>query len=145
MEMQELEAKIKSLENEVDIIKDIEAIRRLQKSYGYYVEHLMVDEVTELWSDDGELQLVGWGAFKGKEKIRSVWTKMRNDNPLQYIYLAMQLSDIIDIAPDGKTAKARWYSLGGGGSRTTDEKGQTIRGSLSTGVCENQYIKVDGI
>jgi hypothetical protein len=48
VELQELEAKIKSLENEVVIFKDIEAIRRLQKSYGYYVEHLMVEEVTDL-------------------------------------------------------------------------------------------------
>ena len=32
MEMQELEAKIKALESEVATFKDIEAIRRLQKS-----------------------------------------------------------------------------------------------------------------
>jgi hypothetical protein len=60
MEIQELEAKITALENEVSFFKDIETIRRLQKSYGYYVEHLMVDELAELWSDDGELQWMGW-------------------------------------------------------------------------------------
>jgi hypothetical protein len=85
MEMQELEAKIKALESEVATFKDIEAIRRLQKSYGYYAEHLMVDELTELWADDGELQWIGWGSFKGKEKIKTVWTKMRKDNPAPYI------------------------------------------------------------
>jgi hypothetical protein len=91
------------------------------------------------------LQWVGWGTFKGKEKIRSVWAKMRNDNLPPYIYRAMQLSDIIDIAPDGKTAKGRWYCLGGGGSRTTGDISQVTKGSLSTGVYENQYVKVDGI
>ena len=145
MENQELEAKIKALESEVATFKDIEAIRRLQKSYGYYVEHLMVDELTELWADDGELQWVGWGSFKGKEKIKTVWAKMRKDNPAPYINLAMQLSDIIDIAPDGNTAKGRWYSLSGSGSRTTVDTNQITKGSLSAGIGENQYIKVNGI
>lgn len=140
-----LEARVKELENQVSIFKDIEAIRRLQKSFGYYIEHLMVDEITELFADDGQFQWVGWGTFKGKEKIKSVWSKMRNDNPPAYIYLAMQLSDIIDVAPDGKTAKGRWYCLGGNGSRTTDDKGQTTKGSFWTGVYENQYVKLDGV
>ena len=45
-----LEAKLKSLEGleaKVQIPEDPEAIQRLQKAYGYYLEHMMVEDIVE--------------------------------------------------------------------------------------------------
>ena len=36
-----LEQKVKTQEIQLTILKDIEAIKKLQKAYGYYVEHMM--------------------------------------------------------------------------------------------------------
>jgi hypothetical protein len=45
-----LEANLKSLEGleaKVQIPEDPEAIQKLQKAYGYYLEHMMVEDIVE--------------------------------------------------------------------------------------------------
>jgi hypothetical protein len=98
-----------------------------------------------LWADDGELIWCGWGTFKGKERIRNVWRTLRKDNPKEFLHIAIQFSPIVTVAPDGKTAKGRWYCLGGGGSQTTDQKGQTSKGFFWVGLDENSYVKENGV
>ena len=36
---------------------------------------------------------------------------MKSENP-EYLHQVMQLSGIVDVAPDGKTAMGRWYGFG---------------------------------
>jgi hypothetical protein len=145
MKIEELEARLKTLEDQnrtlqdrVRTIEDIEEINRLQRCYGYYLEHVMVDEMAELWADDGEMQWVGFGTFKGKGKIRQAWAILRGWIPTYGLHLAIQVSPIVDVAPDGKTAKGRWYGIVGGvmGGR---------RSSIQIGIYENKYVKQDGV
>jgi hypothetical protein len=45
-----LEAKLKSLEGldvKIRILEDTKAIQKLQKAYGYYLEHMMVEDMVE--------------------------------------------------------------------------------------------------
>jgi hypothetical protein len=51
----------------------------------------------------------------------------------------MQLSGIVDVDPDGKTAKGRWYGFG---PHAIPVDG--IRATWSFGVYENEYIKENG-
>ena len=48
MNAQELAAKVRALEDKVRILEDIEEIKKLQRAYGYYLEHGMVDDVVDL-------------------------------------------------------------------------------------------------
>jgi hypothetical protein len=41
MDVEALLERIQALEAEVRELKDIEAIKRLQRAYGYYAEHMM--------------------------------------------------------------------------------------------------------
>jgi hypothetical protein len=48
MNLQEMETRIKELEKQVQKLRDIEDIQRLQKSYGYYLQHWMYEEIIDL-------------------------------------------------------------------------------------------------
>ena len=54
MNIEEMEAKLKALEDQVKAqekkvttLEDIEAIKRLQKAYNYYVEHMLGQEIID--------------------------------------------------------------------------------------------------
>ena len=40
------------LETQVQVLQDTEAIRNLEVAYGYYLEHLMVEEIADCWAEN---------------------------------------------------------------------------------------------
>ena len=85
MNSQTLEARLDSLESEVNTLKqqveekdrqlqtlqDIEDIKRLQCAYGYYLEHWMSDEIVDLFSKSPEVSgTFVEGTYTGQEGIR---------------------------------------------------------------------------
>jgi hypothetical protein len=126
-----LEEQNELLKKRVTILEDIEAIQKVERAYGYYLEHMLYDEVTDLWADNGaELEWMGLGVFKGKGEIRKAWKTLRDSEPPEFIHMSIQVSPYIQLAPDGKTATGRWYCIG---IATTQ------------GLYENEYIKEEGI
>jgi hypothetical protein len=162
MNLEQLEARLKTLENKLGNLEDIEKIKKVQRAYGYYLERIMYNEVTDLWCDgpDAEMQWLGVGVFKGKETIRKVWATVR-EWPAEATHMAIQLSPFITVDPDGKTAHGRWYCLGESAARrsqTTDDiraedatkrgpapKGEIVTPVIMLGLYENDYVKQDGI
>ena len=51
MNIRGIEARLLELEDKVRILDDIEAIKKLQRSYGYYIEHWMYEEIVDCFSD----------------------------------------------------------------------------------------------
>ena len=142
MNSKETEAKIKELEKKVATLQDIEEIQRLQKAYGFYLEHWMYQEVIDCFSDspDTVLNLVA-GIYYGKEGVRRYFTgeKARSADP-ELLHQIMQLSGIVDIAKDGKTAEGRWYGFGAAALPT----GKGVLQSLTAGIYTVEYIKEGG-
>ena len=140
MTKQELEARIKSLEDEIRCLKDIEEIKKLQRIYGYYLERWQWAEVTELFSDrpDASVEIGDLGVYLGKKSIERFF--YREKISPTYLHVLMQVSGVVDVDPDGKTAKGRWYGFGCF-AFDTDECVKPIWGS---GVYENEYIKENG-
>jgi hypothetical protein len=66
MDVEQLEARIKELEAKVSIFQDIEAIKKLQRAYGYYLEHWRVANIFGLFSKRPEVVVkVHSGEFRG--------------------------------------------------------------------------------
>jgi hypothetical protein len=53
----------------------------------------------------------------------------------------MPTAGIVDLAPDGKTAKGRWYGFFLGAQRREG----ALRSLIGCGIWENDFIKEDGI
>ena len=141
MKSQEMEARIKELENQVRTLQDIEEIRRLQKSYGYFLQYWMADEIIDLFSDgpDTVLSLFA-GTFLGKEGVRKYFKSVNTDQNPEFLHQVMQLSDVIDIGQDGKTAEGRWYGYGSVAFPT----GKGVRPAAFSGIYTCEYVKEDG-
>ena len=136
-----LEKQVKEQQKEIRRLADIEAIKKLQKAYGYYVEHMMWREIIDCFSDSPDVCL-DWleGKYLGKAGVRKYFERMESMPP-EFMHQVMQIAGIVDIEPDGKTAKGRWYAFGG--IFIPRENG--MRRSFVTGIYELVYIKEDGV
>jgi hypothetical protein len=82
----DLEARIKVLEDHLRTTRDIQEIERLQRIYGYYLEHWMAREIIDLFADGTDTGLE-WpeGKYNGRSGIRSARRRMRSDNDQRHL------------------------------------------------------------
>jgi hypothetical protein len=140
---QEMEKRIKELEKQVEVLRDIEDIQRLQKSYGYYLQHWMYEEIIDLFSDSPETYLnIMIGIYTGKDGVRRYFSSLKslNDNP-EYLHQIMQLSGIVDVAPDGKNAQGRFFGYGS----LAIPMGNGAKPVAANGIYTADYVKEDGV
>jgi hypothetical protein len=140
MDQQEMAARLQAVE-------DIIQIDKLQKIYGYYLDNGMFREVIDLFSDNTESVEVGdRGVFRGKDGVRRFfWGYLGREGkprPPGDMAFHMQHQGVVDVAPDGKTAKGRWYCTMI--QARPVEPGGPIRSVLGHGVYENEFVKEDG-
>ena len=148
MDVEKMEARIQYLEDKLREVEDIEAIKKLQRAYGYYLEHWCVEDILSLFSTSPEVVVkVHAGEFRGPESVRRFFLHGRDVDPSSvkhpptFLHQVMQLSPIIDVAPDGNRAWGRWYGFG---ANAFEVQGGIAPGWMD-GVYENEYIKEDGV
>ena len=101
--------KLADYAHRVQLLKDKDAVENLQAAYGYYVDKSLWGEVADLFSARGSFEYGQMGVYVGKAHIRRALTLLGKEGPeLGKLNNHMQLQEIIDVAPDGHTAKARW-------------------------------------
>ncbi len=141
MDVKELEAKVKALENQVKILTDIEEIKTLQKTYGYYLEHWMSQEIIDLFSNRPEVSLtLAAGTYLGKKRIAEYFNRQKDPSP-EFLHQVMQLSGVVTVDAGGTTAKGRWYGFGA--VALPSEKG--VRQFFMGGIYGGEYVKEDGV
>jgi hypothetical protein len=156
MESGELEARVKMLERTVDslqaditIAKDIEAIKKLQRSYCYYLEHWEEDEIIALFSHHPEVsaEINNSGEYKGFAAVAQSYRFSDHytaysvkRTPPEHLHILMPIAGIVDVDPDGKKAKGRWYGFFIGAMPRPKE----LRAFIGATIWENEYIKEDG-
>jgi hypothetical protein len=60
----ELQKQVEQLANQVGVLEDVNAIRKLQHAYGYYLDKCIYEEVVDLFADVSEVHFNG-GIFIG--------------------------------------------------------------------------------
>jgi hypothetical protein len=134
----------KDLAARVQRLEDIEEIKKLQRAYAYYFERQEGEEILALFSKSEDVSAEGGrdGIFKGQgpEGIKLIFLRPDLKDLPGYIHTLMPLSAIVDVDPDGKTAKGRWYGFG---TYARPVEGG-IEAQWRSGVYENEYVKEDG-
>jgi hypothetical protein len=148
MNVEELEAKVKTLEDKIRTLEDTEEIKKLQRAYGFYLEHWMAEDIIDCFADGEDTELlVAAGHYVGKESIRDFFhhgkkgIEVRKADNGEFLHQVMQLSGIVHVAPDGRTAKGRWYGFG---ANAFPAEGGKVNPGWMNGVYEVDYIKQDG-
>jgi hypothetical protein len=146
MNLEELEAKVKVLEDKVRTLEDIEEIKKLQKIYGYYLDNQMIDEIIDLFSDDTESIEFSNKVYLGKEGVKKLFKNMNAstaDVPGR-LWQHMQLQGVVNVAPSGRTAKGRWRCFYMLATPIQGEEKKGLRALWGHGHYENAYIKEEG-
>jgi hypothetical protein len=114
------------------------AIENLQGKYGYYVDKGLWDEAASLFARDGTYEFGQNGIYVGRDRVRAGLGLM-GDEGLERGQLNNypMLQPIISVAPDNRTAKARW--------RSDVQVSQDGKGRWGAGVYENEYVNDDGV
>jgi hypothetical protein len=145
-----LQEEVGRLARKVEVLEDIHAVRTLHFKYGYYLDACLYDHVVDLFAEDAELKFLN-GIYRGKagvrrlycDWLRNLWTGGRNGPQHGMLYDHLILQDIVDVAPDRRTAKGRFRAvMQGGFHQSVDLKDRPMpRQSWEAGVYENEYIK----
>jgi hypothetical protein len=154
-ELKSLRQQVELLSNRVAQLEDVQAVRRVQFAYGYYMDKGLYQEVVDLFADEGEVRFMG-GVFRGKNhgvkrlyigRFRTLFTRGRNGPVYGLLLDHMQLQDIVDVAADRSSARGRFRALLQGGSHTSKTDRATVLPLQwwEAGVYENTYVREDGV
>jgi len=157
-----LAEKVEELSNRIGILEDTQAIRNLHHAYGYYIDKCLYEDVVDLFADDGEVHFAG-GIYRGKnEGVRRLYVESflegftgGKPGPVHGFLLDhLQMQDVIHVAQDRKTAKARFRAFMQAGAHVTSRSplGEADRKEKRDptqwwegGIYENSYVKEDGV
>lgn len=142
-EVDTLLAKVQALEKQVEVLQAVRDIERLQRVYGFYLEHWNAEDIVDLFADDVDVSLcVSLGEFKGKARIREFFEFTLPIVSPEFLHQLIQVSGVVDVDDGGDAAKGRWYAVGV--TAMPVGKGVPTLG-LSTGAYEVDYVKEDGL
>jgi ketosteroid isomerase-like protein len=121
-------------------LADTVEIKRVQCEYGYYLDRSDWDAVLELFTGDVVAEYANSGVFRGKEHVRALLYAIgygKSGLRVGQLRDHIQLQPVVDIAPDGQTARGRWKAL-----VLLGQYGEYAR--WQTGPYENEYRKEGG-
>ena len=133
-------ATLANLEERIERLNAQDKARNLQNAYGYYIDRKMWDDVSDLFTSDGVLEIGGVGVFDGPASIRrglerdgpaGLTRGQLNDHPL--------FDTMIEIAPGGLEARVRGLELGMLGDFASGKAEWTVR------VFANRFVKQNGV
>jgi hypothetical protein len=137
----QLREQLALLEARAQRLEDINAIKRLQRSYGYYLDEGQWSDLADLFAADATLEIGKDGVYRGRERIREYFRTLGNGRdglaPGQ-LNEHLQVMPVITLAEDGRSARGTW--------RAVILAGQLGKEAWwSEGPYENQYVKEDGV
>jgi hypothetical protein len=136
---QTAEARLAAYRERVERLEDEDAIETLQATYGYYFDKGLWSDVADLFAAEGTFEYGQRGVYVGKEHVRRAMLLFGPEGLARgYLNNHMQLQSIITVAPDGRTATARWQ-----GMVMLAEPG--ANGVWGVGQYENAYVKERGV
>jgi hypothetical protein len=128
-----------ALERDVARLEDVNAIKKLQRIYGFYTDKQLWSEAADLFSADGTIEVGGRGVYVGRDRIREFLLLNGPETPQpKRLFDQMQLQPIVHVADDGLTANGRWHVFAQ----------EAVHGEYAhwgLGLLENEYVKEGGV
>lgn len=133
----DLEQAVAAAKHKVERLRDFDEIENLAGVYGFYVDKSRWDDIADLFTADGIVEILGRGVFYGQDRAREYYNNlppMREGS----LFNHMHMEPVIHVATDGKTAnmRARLVVMFG----VLDSNAQ-----WGAGIYENELVKQDGV
>jgi hypothetical protein len=121
------------------LLRDREDIENLQRIYGYYMDRNKWSEIAALFASNGTMEVGLGGVYAGAGRIEQFLGLIGPEGGMEgQLNDRLQLQVIVDVAPDGRTARSRSRELAMTGIYQKS-------GAWSEGLYENRYVKENGI
>jgi hypothetical protein len=141
----QMQAQLDRMQHQLDMQNDVQAIRTLQFTYGYYMDKCLFPQIVELFADDAEIYFLN-GHYKGKEGARRMYGGASGLNGPTYgmMFEHLMAQDVIHVAPDRQTASGRFrcFEVGGVHETKTDAPDRIPRQFFESGLYENEYVRI---
>jgi outer membrane murein-binding lipoprotein Lpp len=135
----ELEAGVAAARAEVTRLRDVEDLENLAGAYGFYVDKSMQNDIADLFTDDGIVEILGRGVYYGQDRVREYMNNLGPVGPQPgALFNHMHLQPVIHIEPDGEHARVRSRLFVMYGIENTNAQ-------WGAGVYENELVKEDGV
>ena len=135
----ELEQAVAAARIKVERLRDVDELENLAGAYGHYVDKSRQDDIADLFTSDGVVEILGRGVFIGQDRVREY---MHNLGPVGgrqgALFNHMHLQPVVDVSPDGETAHVRSRLFVMFGVVPTSAQ-------WGSGVYENVAVKEDGV
>ncbi|MCW2370232.1 nuclear transport factor 2 family protein [Sphingobium sp. B11D3D] len=136
-----IDREIDTLTTRVEKLEGARAVMKLQRAFGYYLDRGLWQDAADLFADKGSIEIGADGVYIGKDRIRD-YLKALHGGQDGLIYGQLNewvtLQPVVDVAPDGRSAKARWRDLGMLGQHKQHAEWRD-------GIYENDYVKEGGV
>lgn len=136
-----LQQRVAALQTRAVALRDINDIKRLQRAYGYYSDSGQWDQVAGLFARTATLEIGLDGVYRGQDRIRQYLLAVAGGHqgllPGQ-VNQSLQLMPVVNLAPDGLTAKGTWRAV-----ILTGQAGKSAQ--WGEGPYENEYVKERGV
>lgn len=157
-----LRKQVAELTQRLGVLEDVAAIRNLLHQYGYYLDKCIYREVVDLFADDGVVYFNG-GIYRGRkagvhrlyvERFGRQFVNGSNGPLPGFLLDHLILQDVIHVAADRRTAKARCRVFMQAGVHETSEApmaqraraaGQPPSAWWEGGMYENVYVRENGL
>lgn len=135
----DLETAIGAAELRLQRLRDYDEIGNLAGIYGHYVDKSMQDDIADLFTGDGIVEILGRGVFYGQDRVRQYMHNLGPVGPREgALFNHMHLQPVIHVSDDGTKASVR--------SRLLVMFGiENVNAQWGAGVYENELVKVDGV
>lgn len=137
-----LEGAVKAYESRLQRLEDIEGINKLQRAYGYYVDKGQWTQVVDLFADQSSVEIAARGVYLGKTGAERLFLHAfgggKDGLAHGRLFNHFMLQGIVDVDPDGRTAKGRWRAF-------VQVAQHQQSATWSEGVYENEYVNEGGV
>ncbi|HXS30097.1 MAG TPA: nuclear transport factor 2 family protein [Steroidobacteraceae bacterium] len=127
-----------AIERRLTAAEDRASIENLQTAYGYYLATLLWDDLSALFAENGTIEIALRGVYVGRPAVRrnlNLYGQAGLDDGVLHNHMQYQM--VINVAPDGRSAKLR--------SRALSMMGNFGRNATwMGGTYENEFVKIDG-
>jgi hypothetical protein len=135
----QVQARLAVYRERVARLEDQDAVENLQATFGYYFDKGLWNDAADLFSRNGSFEYGQSGVYIGQSRIRRAMLLFGPEGlAVGHLNNHMQLQAVIVVAPDGRTATARWQ-----GMVQLSEPG--ANGVWGVGIYENEYTKEGGV
>jgi hypothetical protein len=120
-------------------LRAVDEIENLAGVYGHYVDKSMQDDIADLFTADGVVEILGRGVYYGQDRVREYMHNLGPVGPQPgALFNHMHIQPVVDISDDGQSARVRsrlfvMFSI------------LNTNAQWGAGVYENEVVLEDGV